>query len=104
MIKGIQTVRGKDFQTALVTSLLPFMVELLEGRGAGHCMRISDLDLELMLELTKVLRKKVPSSQVYVLTEAQQSPDGFHVTSTKLVELRNPDDKGDLRAPTGYRQ
>ncbi len=99
MIKGIQTVREKDFQAALVTSLLPFMVDLLESRGAGHCMRITDLDLELMLALTKELRQKVPSGQVYVLTEAQQSPDGFHVTSTKLVELRNPDEMGELRSP-----
>ena len=99
MIKGIQTVREKDFRAALVTSLLPFMVDLLEGRGAGHCMRITDLDLELMLELTKELRQKVPSGQVYVLTEAQQSLDEFYVTSTKLVELRNPDEKGELRSP-----
>lgn len=99
MIKGIQTVRAKDLQGALVTALLPSVVELLESRGPGHCMRIADLDLELMLELTQALRQRVTNSQVYVLTEAAVCPDEYHTTSTKLVELRNPDENGDLRAP-----
>jgi DNA phosphorothioation-dependent restriction protein DptH len=99
MIKGIQTVRAKDLQTALVTALLPSVVELLESRGPGHCMRIADLDLELMLELTQALRQRVNNSQVYVLTEATTCSDEYYVTSTKLVELRNPDESGVLRPP-----
>jgi len=99
MIKGIQAVRPKDIQAALSNSLVSKFKLLLETRGAGHCMRVADLDLGLMLDLARSLRELVPNVQVYVLTEERGSESELYVTSTKLVELRNPDENGFLRSP-----
>ena len=99
MIKGIQAVRPKNIQSALSNSLEVKFKLLLETRGAGHCMRVADLDLDLMLALTQCLRDQVSNAQIYVLTESQDNASDLYVTSTKLVELRNPDENGALRSP-----
>ena len=99
MIKGIQAVRQADLQKVLLNALLPVLKSLLESRGAGHCMRVADLDEALMDALCLQLRQQVPDSQVYVLGGQQPHTDGIHVSSTKLVEYRNPDEQGHLRPP-----
>jgi hypothetical protein len=64
-------------------------------------MRVSDLDLEVMVRLCQQLRIQVPAAQVYVLAESPRAPlpAGLTVTSTKLVELRNPLADNTLRPP-----
>ncbi|AEP29400.1 methylation-associated defense system ATP-binding protein MAD8 [Brumicola nitratireducens] len=97
MIKGIQTVTSADIDKSLINVLLPKLKVLLETRGVGHCMKVSDLETNLMYKLCEQLAKEVDHCQVAVLT------DGTHeqcsVSSTKLVELRNPDEHGNLRPP-----
>lgn len=79
--------------------LLPRLNGLLRGRAPGHCMRVADLDLNLMLALTDALRRDVPGALVHVLTDHTDlaRSDDRYVTSTKLVELRNPDEASNLR-------
>lgn len=80
--------------------LLPSLAAALHGREPGHCMRVSDLGPELMLALARGLRRQAPSANVYVLAEgAAPGEDDLHVSSTKLVELRNPLPDGSLRPP-----
>lgn len=98
MIKGIQAIRKADLQKALLNALVPSLKGLLESRGAGHCMRVADLDEALMEALCIQLREQVPESQVYVLG-AERDSKNIHVSSTKLVEYRNPDEHGNLRPP-----
>ncbi|MFA0223247.1 ATP-binding protein, partial [Vibrio splendidus] len=97
MIKGIQTVVGCDIEKSLIKVLLPKFKTLLETRGAGHCMKVSDLETSLMYRLCEELVKSVENCQVAVL--ANDTSRNHSVTSTKLVELRNPDKHGNLRAP-----
>ena len=63
-------------------------------------MRIADLDTELMVRLCARLRAELPQTTVMVLTDGHISvPLELSVTSTKLVELRNPLPNGTLRPP-----
>ena len=77
---------------------VPLLVEQLRTRVAGHCMRVSDLDAELMLRLCAHLRAELPNTTVVVLTDGKLPiPAELTVSSTKLVELRNPHADGSLR-------
>ncbi|MCM7168349.1 methylation-associated defense system ATP-binding protein MAD8 [Enterobacter quasiroggenkampii] len=97
MIKGIQTVSKSDIDGSLISVLAPKFKMLLEIRGAGHCMKVSDLETELMYQLSEVVSGAVEYAQVAVL--AITMTRSFSVTSTKLVELRNPNEHGQLRQP-----
>jgi DNA phosphorothioation-dependent restriction protein DptH len=97
VIKGICSINKAILDRALTGVIVPKLKAILETRGPGHCMKVSDLDASLMVKLSDELRKQGTHYQVVVLTE-QDNKDCF-VTSTKLVELRNPDEHGNLRAP-----
>ena len=101
MSQGLRELQTYDLSAELERAILPVLVDQLKSRGAGHCMRISDLDAELMVRLCGRLRAEVPSATVVVLTNGVQgsAPEGLAVTSTKLVELRNPLPDGTLRPP-----
>ena len=100
MAQGIRQVVDSDVQAALSATLTPYLSDLLTSRGAGHCMKVLDLDRALMLRLAKALRQEVPDSHVYVLREdSTDKRDAHSVSSTKIVELRNPLPDGSLRSP-----
>ncbi|MBK9261893.1 MAG: ATP-binding protein [Polyangiaceae bacterium] len=91
-------------QTQLTIELenvaVPLLVDQLGTRVAGHCMRVSDLDAELMVRLCARLRAELPNTTVVVLTDGKLSiPAELAVSSTKLVELRNPHADGTQRPP-----
>jgi len=97
---GLIEVTEAQVRDALEEALLPRLAALLRAREAGHCMRVGDLDVQLAARLVRALRTNVPVSQVYVLGADQQSEfEDVAVTSTKLVELRNPDVDNGLRPP-----
>ena len=63
-------------------------------------MRVSDLNSDLIAALAKALRSQAKAANVHVLTdEAPTADDDLYVSSTKLVELRNPLPDGTLRPP-----
>jgi len=64
-------------------------------------MRVADLDRDLMLRLCGALRSRCPGATVVILgDDALRTMAGeMAVTSTKLVELRNPLPNGEQRAP-----
>jgi DNA phosphorothioation-dependent restriction protein DptH len=79
---------------------VPLLVEQLRSRVAGHCMRVSDLDAGLMIRLCARLRAELPSMTVVVLNDGKLPiPAELAVSSTKLVELRNPHADGTQRQP-----
>jgi DNA phosphorothioation-dependent restriction protein DptH len=79
---------------------VPLLVEQLRTRVAGHCMRVSDIDVELMIRLCARLRAEMPNTRVVVLTDGTLPiPAELAVSSTKLVELRNPHADGTQRQP-----
>ena len=101
MTVGLRELRPADLNAELERILVPKLVSILTSREPGHCMRVSDLDPELMLLLCQRLRIQSPQSLCFVLrdiTYAERRDDHF-ISSTKLVEFRNPLPDGGLRPP-----
>ena len=100
MSAGFQELNTTQLTDELENVVVPLLVEQLKTRVAGHCMRVSDLDAELMVRLCARLRAELPSTTVVVLTDSKLNiPAELAVSSTKLVELRNPYADGTQRPP-----
>lgn len=100
MSGGFQELSQAQLTVELENVAVPRLVEQLHTRIAGHCMRVSDLDAELMVRLCARLRAELPKTTVVVLTDGKLAiPPELTVSSTKLVELRNPHADGSLRRP-----
>lgn len=94
------TKLSQDKLNASVAGLLcPRIEAILGDRGPGHCMRITDIDDQVMESVCKELRRMRPDSNVFILGSHDQEGLPYRVSSTKLVELRNPDANGELRLP-----
>ncbi|WP_238911189.1 methylation-associated defense system ATP-binding protein MAD8 [Achromobacter xylosoxidans] len=101
MSQGLRELTNQELNSALESVLLPKLSQLLAARELGHCMRVTDLDRELMIRLAGGLRAAAPSANVVVLADESlraMAPD-MAVSSTKLVELRNPLPNDELRPP-----
>jgi hypothetical protein len=101
MSQGLRELTNQELNAALESVLLPKLSQLLAARELGHCMRVTDLDRELMIRLAGGLRAAVPAANVVVLADEglrAMAPD-MAVSSTKLVELRNPLPNDELRPP-----
>ena len=89
-----------DLARSIEELLLPRLAEALRNRAPGHCMRVSDLNPDLIATLAKALRSLAKAANVHVLTDEAPTTDGdLYISSTKLVELRNPLRDGTLRPP-----
>jgi len=94
------TKLSQDKLNASVAGLLcPRIEAILGDRGPGHCMRVTDIDDDVMESVCKELRRTRPDGNIFILGSHDQEGMPFRVTSTKLVELRNPDANGELRQP-----
>ena len=95
-----RAIHARDVAGSIEEVLLPRLTEALRDRVPGHCMRVSDLDSDLMAALAKALRSQATQANVHVLADdAVTVDDDLHISSTKLVELRNPLPDGTLRPP-----
>ena len=100
MSAGFQELTTTQLTNELENVAVPLLVEQLRTRVAGHCMRVGDLDLELMVRLCARLRAELPDTTVVLLTDGKSiAPAELAVSSTKLVELRNPHADGTQRPP-----
>ncbi|MCB9694488.1 MAG: helix-turn-helix domain-containing protein [Alphaproteobacteria bacterium] len=100
MSQGLRTLQPHDLAAELELELFPRLSELLRSRAPGHCMRLTDLDRDLMVRLCGRLRAEIPDAQVVILGNGHSTtPPTLTVSSTKLVELRNPLQDGALRPP-----
>ena len=99
MSGGFRALPASDLARSLEELLLPRLTDALRGRAPGHCMRVSDLGPDLMVALATGLRNQAPSANVHVLSDDTKPGDDLHISSTKLVELRNPRADGSLRPP-----
>jgi hypothetical protein len=101
MTQGLRDLSPHELSAELEQALLPFLVEHLRSRAPGHCMRISDLDRELAVRLCGRLQSEIAFANIAILANGHRHgiPDELVVTSTKLVELRNPLSDGTLRPP-----
>lgn len=101
MTQGLRELTSQELNAAMESVLLPRLAAVLGKREAGHCMRVTDLDRDLMVRLCGGLRSLVPGATVVVLADKalRQSAPDIAVSSTKLVELRNPLPNDELRPP-----
>lgn len=101
MTTGLREISDADLTEAIVQILLPRLAEQMRLRAPGHCMRVADLDRGLMVALCRSLRMQVANVQTFILGTADNvdADDDLYVSSTKLVELRNPLPNGELRPP-----
>ncbi|MGI5206148.1 methylation-associated defense system ATP-binding protein MAD8 [Spirillospora sp. CA-108201] len=92
---GLVEATAKDLREALEGVLVPHLARLIGKRGAGHCMRVTEVEPELAAALVRRLRGALdPETTVCLLCSADDLSPGrsLHdvgVSSTKLVELRN---------------
>lgn len=99
-MSNVFTKLSPDKLNAAVAGLLcPHIEAILGDRGPGHCMRVTDLDDEVMEAVCKELRRACQDGNIFILGSHDQERLPYRVTSTKLVELRNPDANGELRQP-----
>ena len=100
MNQGLQELTQADLLDALESVLLPWLKDRVQAREAGHCMRITDLDRDLMVRLCGRLHAENPGLTTVVLSDgSNRVPADISVSSTKLVELRNPLPDGSQRPP-----
>ena len=100
MTTGLREVGPDDLQAVLEQFLAPRLASLLAARRPGHCARIVDVETPLAVRLCERVRRSLHNeAQVLVLGTPPRVPAAVAVTSTKLVELRNPDEEGHLRPP-----
>jgi len=101
---GFVELTDSDVAHALGDVLIPRLKEIVTSRTNGHCMRITHLDVELMIALCRELRRECSNAQIYILkgngaiAQDERAQELF-ISSTKLVELRNPLPDGTLRSP-----
>ncbi|MDR3722939.1 MAG: hypothetical protein P4K83_00430 [Terracidiphilus sp.] len=94
------TKLSQDKLNAAVAGLLcPRIEAILGDRGPGHCMRVTDLDDDVMESVCKELLRTRPDANISILSSHDQEGQPFRITSTKLVEVRNPGVNGELRHP-----
>lgn len=99
MSSAFSKLSPDKLNTAVAELLVPQIGAILTERGPGHCMRITDLDHEVMESICQELRRKNSTANIFILGTPDQEEKPYRITSTKLVELRNPDANGDLRHP-----
>ena len=99
MSSAFRALSNSDVTRAIEELLLPRLANALRDKALGHCMRVTDLDRDLMVALARGLRKEAPDANVYVLADGIPSGNDLFVSSTRLVELRNPLADGSLRPP-----
>jgi len=97
---GLRALTDDDLNIALERLLAPRLADLIRGRSPGHCMRVTEVDAALAIRLCQRIRGMIgPAGQVWVLGEAGSDANEVTISSTKLVELRNPGADGTPRPP-----
>lgn len=99
MSNAFVKISQEKLNTAVARLMCPRIETILSERGVGHCMRVTDLDDDIIESVCKELRRGQPNGNIFILGRHEQENLPFRVTSTKLVELRNPDIDGELRQP-----
>ena len=90
-----------DIEQHLQPVLEEMIAESLANRQSGHCMRVGSLSGSLMLRLADGLATRFSgTAMVHILgTQEQAAASALFITSSKLIELRNPLPDGTQRLP-----
>ena len=100
MSQEFKRVSRADLNVALCEVLVAMLSEALASRRPGHCMKLSDLDRDVMIAVGTKLRETLyEGAQIHVLGLHTHNDDPLEISSSKLVELRNPLPDGTQRPP-----
>jgi hypothetical protein len=103
MKSEFQILQETDFVEAVAGALVPRLADIISTSEAGHCLRVSDLSVEVATTTATKLRACGIGAQIHVLAGsdgvASSTGSDLLISSTKLVELRNPLPDGSLRPP-----
>lgn len=95
-----QELNDDRLTQSLTETIYPRLSGILQSRGLGHCMRVVDLEVEMMTALCRTFRRDLPEAQVFILADRPlPGAEDLQISSTKLVELRNPLPDGSQRPP-----
>ncbi len=98
--QGISPISETELSEALSAVVSESLASSLGNRGPGHCIRVADLGANLMQAVALQLRGIFgDKAQVHILASDNPERDPILITSTKLVELRNPLPGGKQRPP-----
>ena len=94
-------INSDDVDKHLQPVLEEMISESLSTRQPGHCMRVGSLSGPLMARLAESLVDRFDgSAMVHVLgTQEEAGSSPLFITSSKLIELRNPLPDGTQRPP-----
>ncbi|MCX6874988.1 MAG: hypothetical protein NTW21_14445 [Verrucomicrobia bacterium] len=94
-------VSSQDLNQNLKPVIETFLADLVRQREPGHCMRVGNLDSELMVGIATGLAATFgQAAQIHVLTSRERTADSpLFIGSSKLIELRNPTADGSQRPP-----
>lgn len=101
MSQEFHQVTAEDVNQNLRLVVEERLHEVLITRQPGHCMRVGDLDTAVMLDVGRKLSARLGplAAQIHVLSRQVRDSDPLLITSSKLVELRNPLADGEQRPP-----
>jgi len=76
MSKDFRRVTSADVNAELERLIEGRLIEMLSTRLPGHCMRVGDLDTEVMLAVARNLQNKVGvAAQIHVLSPEPKKGD-----------------------------
>ena len=61
----------------------------IKTASPGHCMKVTGLSLDVLLDLYHRLKNLETPTQIYILTEDEELTGPEYISPTKLIELRN---------------
>ncbi|MCC6613392.1 MAG: hypothetical protein IT320_07935 [Anaerolineae bacterium] len=90
----LQTIRDDEFYDALADQVGKVVSRTLKASKPGHCLRISTLPVQIMRSLCEHFHNEGFDSHVVFLSgHRQEGTQPWEVSPTKLIELRNAENK-----------
>lgn len=91
----MKAINEDNVHIALANQVDQSIKALLQNSQPGHCLRISTLPVNVMRKLCDYYNQEevLDAYVVFLLSHRQTSTERWEVTATKLIELRNIEDK-----------
>tara|TARA_R110002096_G_scaffold282150_2_gene476160 strand:+ start:13915 stop:19341 length:5427 start_codon:yes stop_codon:yes gene_type:complete len=88
----MNTVNINIYYQKIINLILELHRPDFENASAGHCMKITGLGVLELEYLWDIIRDEHKHLDLHIISEVEKSDDRY-ITATKLIELRNKQDK-----------